>query len=166
MSKSQRNLDLFAGNASDCKRVSNDEIRNDFIKLRPSGGFDLIMADPPWYFKNYSKKGEEKNAVSKYECMELEEIQAMPVSLLAGRDCLLWLWATNPMLDACIETMKLWGFTFRTAGTWNKTTVNGLDEFGTGYIFRSSNEPVLIGAIGNPKICSKSERSGFRGETV
>lgn len=162
MGKNKNNLDLFGYEPNNNERVSNDEIRQDFINLRPRDGFDLIMADPAWYFKNYSKKGEEKNAISKYECMELEDIQAMPVHLLAAKDCVLWLWCTNPMLDVGIDTLKAWGFKFCTAGSWEKITKNDKQQFGTGYVFRSSNEPVVIGTIGNPKFFSKSERSSFR----
>ena len=35
-----------------------------FLSVRPTGGFNLIMADPPWLFENYSEKGEEKNATA------------------------------------------------------------------------------------------------------
>lgn len=120
--------------------------------------FDLIMADPPWLFENYSKAGEAKNACAQYDCMSLDDIKAMPVSHLAGGDCLLWLWATNPMLPQAFEVMSAWGFTFKTAGTWVKHTVNGKLAFGTGYIHRCANEPWLIGTLGSPK-CARNVRS-------
>lgn len=121
-----------------------------FDPLQPLS-FDLIMVDPPWTFDNWSKAGEKKNAKAKYDCMTLDEIKAMPVSQLARGDCLLWLWATNPMLPQAIDTMKAWGFKYVTAGTWVKQTVKGSRAFGTGYVLRSENEPYLIGAHGNPR---------------
>ena len=116
------------------------------------------MADPPWSFDNFSAKGEAKNPKAHYACTPLDWIKALPVQILAGRDCLLWLWATNPMLREAFEVLDAWGFTYATAGTWVKRTKHGRDAFGTGYVLRSSNEPFLIGRIGTPKT-TKAVRS-------
>lgn len=130
--------------------------KNPFAGLDPFS-FGLIMADCPWYFKNYSKKGEGRNATAHYPCMKLEDIKALPVHQLAADDCLLWLWATNPMLPQAFEVMSDWGFTFKTAGTWVKRRKPkpgeklGKVAFGGGYRLRSGNEPFLIGTYGNPK---------------
>lgn len=124
--------------------------------------YDLIMADPPWSFDNWSAAGEAKNAKAQYDCTPLDWIKSLPVSHLASKNCLLWLWATNPMLPEGIETLRAWGFRFKTAGTWLKTTSGGKIAFGTGYVLRCSNEPFLIGTIGEPKT-SRSVRSGFTG---
>ena len=86
----------------------------------PPLSYDLIMADPPWSFSNWSEKGEEKNATAQYDCMDLSDIKSMNVGHLAGRDCVLWLWATNPLLPAAFEVMAAWGFGFKTAGHWSK----------------------------------------------
>lgn len=125
-------------------------------------GYDFIMADPPWRFENWSKAGEDKNASAKYDCMDLEDIKALPVDLLARGDCLLWLWACNPMLDQAFDVLKAWKFEFKTAGTWVKMTSKGNQAFGTGYLLRSANEPFLIGTIGNPKT-AKNTRSAIIG---
>jgi len=113
-------------------------------------GYDIIMADPPWKFSNWSEKGEAKNAAAQYQCMELADIKSLPVGMLARKDCLLWLWATNPMLPQALEVIKAWGFTYKTAGTWLKQTPTGKPAFGTGYILRSSTEPFLIATMGAP----------------
>lgn len=123
--------------------------------------YGLIMADPPWQFKNYSKKGEKKAPGSQYNCMSLEEIKALQVGHLAGENCILWLWATNPLLNRAIEVLEAWGFAFVTAGTWMKTTRNGKMQWGPGYRLRSTNEPYLIGSIGKPLKGSASVPSGF-----
>jgi len=125
--------------------------------------YGLIMCDPAWLFQNRSEKGEGKNPVSQYDCMTLEEIQAMPVSLMAADDCILWLWATNPMLDVQMQTLKGWGFEFVTSGHWAKFTKNGKQHFGTGYCLRGAGEPYLIGKIGKPKF-SASVRSVVLGK--
>lgn len=130
--------------------------------LKPNG-YNLIMVDPGWQFKNWSKKGEVKNASSHYRCMTIDEIKALQVSKLANPSgCVLVLWATNPKLDQAFEVMSAWGFTFKTAAAWHKKTKNGKTGFGTGYILRCAHEPLLIGTIGKPKY-SKKTRTLFEG---
>lgn len=126
--------------------------------------YDLIMADPPWSFDNWSQAGESKNAKSHYNCMNIQDIMDLPVMDLASENCLLWLWATNPMLPQGLDTLKGWGFEFSTAGTWVKSTRNGKRHFGTGYVFRSANEPILIGKRGAPKLTAKNIRSTIEGK--
>jgi len=128
------------------------------------GSYGLIVADPPWSFDNWSAKGEKKNPKSHYSCMGLPDIKALPVADLGARDCLLWLWATNPMLPQAIEVMEAWGFQFKTAGTWVKTTKHGKLAFGTGYVLRSCSEPFLIGRRGKPAQGAKNIRSAFLAE--
>jgi N6-adenosine-specific RNA methylase IME4 len=137
---------------------------DDFKRLRPSGGFRLIHADAPWLFKNWSEKGEAKNPVAHYDCMPTADIMALPVGLLAARDCLLFMWATFPMLTDAMEVMAAWGFTYKSGGAWPKSTVNGKAAFGTGYIFRASCEAFLVGTIGAPPIHSRSERNLIEGQ--
>lgn len=138
-------------------------IAQQFMDLRPAGGFDLIMADPPWSFLNFSDKGIGKGATAQYDCMSLDAIKALPVSVLAASDCVLWLWATNPMLPQAIDTLRSWGFQYKTAGHWSKKTKNNKQAFGTGYILRCAGEPFLIGTRGAPKT-TRSTRSVIEGQ--
>ncbi len=114
--------------------------------------YDLIMIDPPWRFELYSAKGEAKSAQAQYRTMSIDEIKALPVRMLAKPDCLLWLWATAPMLPQQIEVMAAWGFAYKSEGVWVKTTVNGKVAFGTGYGFRGAHEPVILAGVGSPKV--------------
>lgn len=134
----------------------------------PFGGlapqaYQMIMADPPWRFELYSDKGEEKSPQAHYATMTLDAIAALPVADLARADCLLWLWATAPMLDQQLRVLDAWGFRFVTSGVWVKTTRRGKIGFGTGYVLRNAHEPFLIGVRGEPK-CSRSVRSVVMGE--
>jgi N6-adenosine-specific RNA methylase IME4 len=138
------------------------QILHEFHSIRPFGGFDLIMADPPWRFGNWSAKGEAKNPNAHYDCQPLDWIKAMPVQALSAEDCLLWLWATNPMLPQAFEVLAAWGFEFATAGHWVKRTKHGKIAFGTGYVLRCAGEPFLIGRRGKPKT-SRSIRSVIEG---
>ena len=89
----------------------------DLIPLR----YCVVLADPPWYFKNFSAKGEEKNPVAHYDCMDLGAIKALPVSHLVRPDSICIMWATAPLLPEAIETMAAWGFTFKSAWRMGQT---------------------------------------------
>jgi N6-adenosine-specific RNA methylase IME4 len=117
--------------------------------MRPFA-YGLIVADPPWDFVTYSDRGQKKGPASQYSVMSMDEIKALPVGHLAGGDCLLWLWATNPMIDQQIEVCRAWGFRFVTCGVWIKRTKTGKLNFGTGYRLRCSSEPFIIATNGNP----------------
>ncbi len=136
--------------------------------LRPVGGwpfadlapmaYDLIMADPPWQFELWSSRGEEKSPQAQYRTMDLAVIAALPVADLARRDCLLWLWATFPMLPQALAVLAAWRFRYVTGGVWCKATVHGKRAFGTGYVLRSAAEPFLIGKLGEP-VTTRSVRN-------
>jgi N6-adenosine-specific RNA methylase IME4 len=128
-----------------------------FGALAPQS-YSMIMADPPWRFELYSEKGEEKSPQAHYATMTIDDIARLPVADLARADCILWLWATAPMLPQQLDVMRAWGFRYVTSGAWVKTTVNGKISFGTGYVLRSSHEPFIIGALGEPK-CERDVRS-------
>lgn len=132
----------------------------DLLALRPADGFSVILADPPWSFSTYSAKGHGKSPQSHYACQGLDWIKALPVESIAAKDCLLWLWATAPMLPQAIEVMAAWGFTYKTAGPWAKQSKTGEKwAFGTGYIFRSAAEFFLVGTRGRPRVASRSVRN-------
>lgn len=107
--------------------------------LRACGGpFDIILADPPWRFKSNSKEKPGRNALGHYDCMELEEIKALPVPDVAAKDALLLLWVTVPFLKMGLETAEAWGFKYISELSWTK------DRIGTGFWARNRHEPVLI----------------------
>lgn len=132
------------------------------IEEVPLFRYGLIMADPPWDYKLRSEAGQAKAPQAHYACTPLEWIKSLRVSDLAGRDCILWLWATNPMLPQALEVMAAWGFTFKTAGHWSKKTVNGKQAMGTGYLLRCAGEPFLIGTVGAPQT-TRAVRSVIEG---
>jgi N6-adenosine-specific RNA methylase IME4 len=123
-----------------------------FMALRPAGGFGLIMADPPWKIEMRSEKGYAKSPEAKYATMHGDAIKALPVELLAARDCVLWLWAMGNQLPLALEVMAAWGFEYKTQGQWAKMTPNGKQCFGQGYLHRDAGEPWLIGTRGAPKV--------------
>src|SRR3546814_15277146 len=57
----------------------------------PRDRYDIIYADPPWNFENYSELGEDRNAKSWYDCMKIEDLFDLPVADLAAPDCALFM---------------------------------------------------------------------------
>jgi len=121
--------------------------------------YGAILADPPWSYEMRSERGHVKSPEAHYATMSLDEIKALPVADLAGRDCYLFLWSTWPHLPAAMEVMTAWGFRYVTGGAWIKRTVNWHLAMGTGYVLRSASEPYLVGRIGSPETQSRSERN-------
>lgn len=120
-----------------------------FAGLKPFG-YNIIHADPPWPFQNYSAKGEDRNPNRHYPTMPIEQIKALPVGDIAAGDCALFLWVVDPLLDQGIETLKAWGFRFTTvAFTWAKRSSRDTAwHMGTGYYTRGNPETCLLGMMG------------------
>jgi N6-adenosine-specific RNA methylase IME4 len=130
-----------------------------FATLTPQK-YGLILADPPWSFKLFSDKGDAKSPQAHYACMGAADLAALPVNQLAAPHCALIMWATWPMITDAIALMKAWGFAYKTGGSWAKQSSTGNAwAFGTGYCFRSANEPFLLGTIGRPPVLNRSTRN-------
>ncbi len=129
---------------------------------RPHGGFRTFYADPPWKYEAWSAAGEQKNPSQHYPCMSFEELAAWatPVKSLAARNSAMFMWATFPKLPEALALLEAWGFEYKTGGAWGKqsSTGNAL-AFGTGYVFRSAAELLLVGTTGDPTWTSKSIRN-------
>jgi N6-adenosine-specific RNA methylase IME4 len=106
-----------------------------------SGLYGVIYADPPWRFEPYSREtGMDRAADNHYPTMTLDDICALKVP--AADDCVLFLWATAPMLPEALAVMAAWGFSYKSHFVWVK------DRPGTGYWTRNQHELLLIGARG------------------
>lgn len=124
-------------------------------------GYRVILADPPWRFENYSEKGEVKNPIAHYDCVEALKLAQLPVRDLASGDgavCIMW--ATAPMLPQALALLAGWGFAYKTMGAWAKLSkTGGKQAFGTGYVYRSALEPWLLGQFGKVAPISRSVRN-------
>lgn len=115
-----------------------------------AGAYDLILADMPSEFDVYSEAGQTKSPQGHYRCMPLSEIAALDVGRLASTNCWLLHWATAPNLADALYVMRCWGFIYKTRVNWRKVTKSGALAMGCGYISRSGDETLLVGAIGDP----------------
>ena len=111
--------------------------------------FDFVMIDPPWRFDLRSEKGEAKAPQGQYACMSIEDIQALPVGNLLGAGGVLWCWCTWPLIAQQTRCIEGWGFRIKSGGAWLKRTPSGKLRVGTGYVWRSVCEPILIATIGD-----------------
>jgi len=92
--------------------------------------YQIIYADPPWDYNNWSPIEDEKIARkvgrTNYPTMNLEDICRLPVSTIADKDCILFLWATPPCIEQAFEVIKSWGFFYKTFGfSWVKQNKQG-----------------------------------------
>ena len=114
------------------------------IRSLPNKKYGVILADPEWRFEPYSRKtGMDRAADNHYPTSALADILTRDVPSIAAKDCVLFLWATAPMLPQALDVMDYWGFTYKSQFVWVK------DKIGTGYWSRNQHELLLIGADGN-----------------
>ncbi len=120
------------------------------LRLKMSGHFATILADPPWQFQNRTgKMAPEHKRLLRYPTMELEEIFELPVRELAAARSHLYLWVPNALLSEGLEVMRRWGFTYKTNLVWYKVRKDGgPDGRGVGFYFRNVTELVLFGVRG------------------
>jgi len=124
------------------------------ISALPDKKFAVVLADPPWRWEAWSKKGlDATSADNHYPTGELDEIKGLDISSIAANDCVLFLWATVPMTPHALEVMQAWGFKYVSHFVWVK------DRTGTGYWNRNQHELLLIGTRGN--IPAPAEGSQF-----
>tara|TARA_R110000824_G_scaffold49590_1_gene139217 strand:+ start:226 stop:765 length:540 start_codon:yes stop_codon:yes gene_type:complete len=126
----------------------------------PKKKYNIIYADPAWYFKTYSDKGNKRSAVQHYDCMSIDDICNLPINSICDDDCMLFLWVIDPMLPEAIKVIESWGFKYKTvAFTWVKKNKKSDNYFtGMGYYTRSNPEMCLLATKGKPKRISKSVR--------
>lgn len=109
--------------------------------------YAVIYADPPWRYRN-NRCVQKKSVLNgdsdyHYDTMTLEDIQALPIQDIADKDCLLFLWATAPMLPEAMETLEAWGFKYCTIGfVWHKVNPT------YGFYTMGECEFVLVGKVG------------------
>jgi N6-adenosine-specific RNA methylase IME4 len=103
--------------------------------------YGVIYADPPWRYDTVPMGDVARQNEQHYPTMALADIKAIKVP--AADDCVLFLWATVPLLPEAIEVMKAWGFTYKSSSTWLK------DKAGLGYWVRGVVEHLLIGRRGD-----------------
>lgn len=105
---------------------------SDRIASLPAGKYRVIYADPPWKYGD-ERQGLEKEgtaAAAQYPTMPTSKIcefadhTGRPVSDLADKDAVLFMWATFPLLDDALNVIRAWKFDYKTAIVWDKQRSN------------------------------------------
>lgn len=125
--------------------------------------YKIIYADPAWSYddKSLNRGGAERH----YRTMSIEEIKSLPVNEISDENSILFMWATFPKLQEGLDTIKAWGFEFKTlAFVWVKTNKrtnteqlsflpsDSFDSFwGMGRWTRSNAEICLLAVKGKPQ---------------
>jgi N6-adenosine-specific RNA methylase IME4 len=121
----------------------------------------VILCDPPWDFKTYSASGQGKSPSQHYDCIDAQNLKALPVADLAEPNCALVMWTVWAHLNEALELGSAWGFKFKSGGVWAKRAKSDPEKwaFSTGYYFRGASEPFLLFTIGRPKVADHSIRN-------
>ncbi len=114
--------------------------------------YNVIYADPPWTFATWSHKGKGRSAEAHYDCMSLDQIKCVPVDQWASKDCVLFLWVLDSMLDQGLDVVRAWGFTYKTVGfVWAKLNRRNNGYYmGLGRWTRANPELCLLATRGHP----------------
>jgi N6-adenosine-specific RNA methylase IME4/ParB-like chromosome segregation protein Spo0J len=102
--------------------------------------YGVIYADPPWKYETFSENGMDRSADNHYPTMSMFDMLSLDVP--AADDCVMFMWATVPMLPEALDLLDSWGFEYKSHIAWIK------DRQGTGYWTRNKHELLLIGTKG------------------
>lgn len=118
---------------------------------RVVGGFQTVLADPPWRFSNRTGKvAPEHRRLDRYSTMSLDAIKALPVADVTAKNAHLYLWVPNALLPEALEVMAAWGFRYVSNIIWAKRRKDGgPDGRGVGFYFRNVTEILLFGVKGS-----------------
>jgi len=124
------------------ERANRERVLGEVQCALPARKYGVILADPEWRFEPWSTSGMDRAAGNHYPTSATEVIAARDVPSIAADDCVLFLWATVPMLPQALLVMGAWGFAYKSNYCWGK------DKAGTGYWGRQRHELLLIGTKG------------------
>jgi N6-adenosine-specific RNA methylase IME4 len=141
--------------AVQAKRIELEEIQwdRDHAGAAEPKAVSLILADPPWQYDD--TRTDNRRVENHYPTATVEEICAdihRPGVPPLADDCILFLWATAPMLVEALQVMEAWGFEYKTNAVWDK------EKIGMGYWFRFQHEFLLVGTRGNPRPPAPEDR--------
>lgn len=125
-------------------------VADNLLEFASGNLYSTILADPPWRFMNRTgKMAPEHQRLARYETMSFEDIYSLPVAQIAAPRSHLYLWVPNALLGEGLETMRRWGFDYKTNLVWHKIRKDGgSDGRGVGFYFRNVTELILFGIRG------------------
>jgi len=127
----------------------------------PTRKYRCIVIDPPWPMKKIEReKFPNQGLELDYPTMDLEEIEALPISDLSEESgCHLYLWVTQKFLPAGLQLVEKWGFNYQCLMTWRKNV--GFTPFSWMY----DTEHVIFARRGNLPLQQLGLRLSFEAST-
>ncbi|MDE1866144.1 MAG: DNA methyltransferase [Thaumarchaeota archaeon] len=123
--------------------------------------YQIIYADPPWSY-NDKMANHSFSLDHEYQTQSKDWIAKLPIKNITENDCVLFMWATSPLLPEALEVMKSWGFKYKTlAFCWIKKTKNGKQVHNLGRWTMGGVELCLLGTKGHPKRKVKNIKQTF-----
>lgn len=118
--------------------------------------YSIIYADPPWSYnylgdnfdsqftKSKNGFGAVLSAKEHYNTMTNKDIMELPIKNITDKDCLLFMWVTNPLLEIGMKVLNTWEFEYKTiAFIWYKEATN------PGFYTMSQCEICIVAKKGN-----------------
>jgi N6-adenosine-specific RNA methylase IME4 len=126
-------------------RVHGDKVAAIAAGTLTAAEYDVVCADPPWQYDN---SGFDQSAAAHYPTMDVQAIsdlpEADPTFPKFADPCVLFLWATSPLLPAATTVMAAWGFDYKACLVWVKDKAPGL-----GWWLNTRHELLLVGSRGS-----------------
>lgn len=98
--------------------------KHDWLPPFPARRYDIIYADPPWFY--YGSQIKDAAAAKHYPLMDQEQLASLPLRSIMNRRAVLFLWSTGPRLHFAIDLIARWGLHYRgIAYIWVKTNRKG-----------------------------------------
>jgi N6-adenosine-specific RNA methylase IME4 len=149
------------------RRTERERILGGIQCALPTRKFGVILADPEWRYEPWSRMtGMDRAADNHYPTSATEVIAARDVPSIAADDCVLFLWATVPMLAEAFCVLDAWGFArferdsntghltldkrkarYVSSGSWTKYRPGA--GIGMGHWFRVDHELLLVATRGD-----------------
>lgn len=137
-----RNGKLAASKVAKQIRIEEKKVEAQSL---PTGTYNVIYADPAWQYKNTGVDGAADNH---YGTMSTDDICNFlkTIELKVDKNAVLFMWATNPLLEDALRVVNAWGFQYKTNMVWVKTN---LVKPGSGFYVRGRHELLFICTKGN-----------------
>ena len=116
----------------------------------PDKKYNIIYADPPWSYQDKNCSGSCENH---YKTLSIKDLCDLPIQEIAAKDCVLFLWATYPLIKDALLLIDSWGFEYKSiAFQWiKKNKKSGSYFYGLGRWTRGNTEPCFLAVKGKPK---------------
>lgn len=126
----------------------------------PDKKYDIIYADPPVELLRQGLQRERGRALPHHDGRRNMQVtrQRRGGGGIASDNCILFMWATYPMMKEALKVIEAWGFTYKSIA-FQRVKQN---RSGNGYFFglgrwtRGNTEPCLLAVKGKPKRISAS----------